>query len=56
VDLLKVQGRPLWEGHYRVTVFVGAYAAYARIACRYFVVAGGDGNTLKASPVVSRCS
>jgi hypothetical protein len=54
-DLLTVQVRPLWEGNYRVNVFVGANAACARIAHSYFVAADGDGNVVKASPAISRC-
>jgi hypothetical protein len=54
-DLLKVQARPLWEGTYRVNVFVGANAACARVAHSYFVVADGDGNVLQANPAINRC-
>ena len=53
-NLLKVQVRPLWDGNYRVNVFVGADAAYAKIPHSYFVVADGDGNVLDASPKIHR--
>ena len=53
-DLLKVQVRPLWEGNYRVNVFVGVNAASARVANSYFVVADGDGNILGSTPEVRR--
>ena len=53
-DLLKVQARPLWEGTYRVNVFVGVNAASARIANSYFVVVDGDGNILESTPKVQR--
>ena len=52
--LLKVQVRPLWEGNYRVNVFVGVDAASARVANSYFVVADGDGNILESTPKVRR--
>jgi hypothetical protein len=55
-DLLLVQVRPLWEGYYRVNVFVGANAACARIAYSYFLTADGDGKVLRASPAIHRCS
>lgn len=50
--LLNVQVRPLWEGHYRVNVFVGADATSARVAHSYFVVADGEGNVLKTTPLI----
>jgi hypothetical protein len=53
-DLLRVQVRPLWEGSYRVNVFVGAAAGCGRIAHSYFVAADGDGNVLQASPAIGR--
>ena len=53
-DLLRVQVRPLWEGNYRVNVFVGVNAASARVANSYFVVADGDGNVLESTPEVRR--
>src|SRR3954447_19353338 len=53
-DLLRVQVRPLWEGNYRVNVFVGVNAASARVANSYFVVADGDGHILGSTPEVRR--
>jgi hypothetical protein len=53
-DLYMVQVRPLWEGHYRVNVFVGADAASLKVAHSYFLVADGDGNILTSTPKVTR--
>lgn len=53
-NLLKVQVRPLWDGKYRVNIFVGADAARATIPHSYFVVAGGDGNVLSATPTIHK--
>ncbi|HEY7153008.1 MAG TPA: hypothetical protein VH575_03515 [Gemmataceae bacterium] len=53
-NLLKVQVRPLWDGNYRVNVFVGADAACAKIPHSYFVVADGDGNVLAATPKIHK--
>ncbi len=53
-NLLKVQVRPLWDGNYRVNVFVGADAACAKIPHSYFVVADGDGNVLSATPKIHK--
>ena len=53
-NLLKVQVRPLWDGNYRVNVFVGADAANAKIPYSYFVVADGDGNVLDSRPKIQR--
>ncbi len=51
-DLLSVQVRPLWDGHYRVNVFVGADSASARLAHSYFVVLDADGNLLRSTPTI----
>jgi hypothetical protein len=51
-NLLRVQVRPLWDGKYRVNIFVGADAARAKISHSYFVVADGDGNMLSATPTI----
>lgn len=53
-DLHLVQVRPLWEGHYRVNVLVGADASSVRVAHSYFLVADGDGNILTATPAITR--
>ena len=53
-DLHRVQVRQLWEGHYRVNVFVGVDAASARVAHSYFLMADGDGNILSSTPKVTR--
>jgi hypothetical protein len=54
-NLLTVQVRPLWEGNYRVNVFVGSDIVFARIAYSYFVVADAAGNVLEASPAINQC-
>jgi len=53
-DLLGVQVRPLWEGHYRANVLVGTDAASARVAHSYFLVADGEGNILTSAPEILR--
>jgi hypothetical protein len=53
-NLLKVQVRPLWDGNYRVNIFVGTDAACAKIPHSYFVVADGDGNVVSATPKVHK--
>lgn len=50
--LLNVQVRPLWDGHFRVNVFVGVDVTSARVAHSYFVVADGEGNVLKTTPLI----
>jgi hypothetical protein len=53
-NLLNVQVRPLWDGNYRVNIFVGADAARAKIPHSYFVAADGDGNVLSATPTIHK--
>lgn len=53
-DLLVVQVRPLWEGHYRANVLVGTGSACARVAHSYFLVADGEGNILTAAPTIRK--
>jgi hypothetical protein len=53
-DLLKVQVRPLWNGNYRVNIYVGANAACATMPFSYFVVADGEGGILDSSPKIHR--
>ncbi len=50
----RVQARRLWDGRYRVNVFVGGDAASLRVAHSYFVEADGDGKILSSSPAVAR--
>jgi hypothetical protein len=49
-----VQVRPLWDGHYRVNVFVGADITSLRVAHSYFLVTDGDGAILSATPPITR--
>jgi len=51
-DLLSVQVRPLWEGHYRANVLVGTAAGCARVAHSYFLVTDGEGNILTSAPAI----
>jgi hypothetical protein len=53
-DLLTVQVRRLWEGHYRVNVFVGPDAASATVAHSYYLVADGGGNITESTPAIAR--
>lgn len=53
-DLLQVQVNLLWEGHYRVNIFVGKDVAAARVAHSYFLVADGDGNVNASTPKITR--
>ena len=52
-DLHRVQVRMLWEGCYRVNIFVGVDAASARVAYSYFVVADADGNIIESTPKIA---
>ena len=53
-NLLRVQVRPLWDGNYRVNVFVGTNTACAKIPHSYFVEADGDGNVVSATPKIKK--
>jgi hypothetical protein len=53
-DLLRVQVRQLWDGRYRVNVFVGADAGSARVANSFFLEADGDGNIITSTPAIRR--
>jgi hypothetical protein len=53
-DLHRVQVRRLWDGHFRVNVFVGGDATSALVAHSFFVVADDDGNILRAVPALTR--
>jgi hypothetical protein len=52
-DLHSVQVRRLWEGYYRVNIFVGANATCAKILNSYFLAADGDGNIVTATPNIT---
>ena len=51
-DLLHMQVRPLWEGHYRANVFLGTGTASARVAHSFFLVTDGEGNILTSAPAI----
>jgi hypothetical protein len=53
-SLHKVQVRALWEGHYRVNVFVGVDAASVKVAHSYFLMADSDGNIITSNPAIRR--
>ena len=53
-NLLRVQVRPLWDGKYRVNIFVGTDSATAKIPHSYFIVADTDGNVLNAAPKIRK--
>lgn len=52
--LHKVQVRRLWEGRYRVNVFIGADAASSKIASSYFVQADSGGNIVGSRPTITK--
>jgi hypothetical protein len=53
-DLLQVQVRPLWENFYRVNIFVGVDAAWAKIANSYFVQTDRDGKVVASTPRIMK--
>jgi len=53
-DLLMVQVRPLWDGRYRVNVFVGPDVTSARVANSYFLTADDDGTIGAAAPPITK--
>jgi len=53
-DLRHVQVRPLWEGHYRVNILVGAELTSVKIAHSFFLVANRDGKVLASTPEMTR--
>lgn len=53
-ELERVQVRPLWEGRYRVNVFVGPDAASATVAHSYFLVTDAGGNIVSSTPALTR--
>ena len=53
-DLQRIQVRPLWQGHYRVNVFVGTDAVSVRVAHSFFLVADDDGNLLRSAPTITK--
>ncbi|HVS35903.1 MAG TPA: hypothetical protein VMS17_09995 [Gemmataceae bacterium] len=53
-DLLQVQVRPLWEGHYRANVFIGKDSASAQVADSFFLTIDGDGNIMASTPAITK--
>src|SRR5437660_1472993 len=53
-DLLQVQVRRVWEGHYRVNIVLGADVTAARIAHSYFLGADDKGTILASTPKLTR--
>jgi len=53
-NLLKVSVRPLWANFYRVNVFVGTDAVFARIANSFFLTVDGDGKIATSTPRITR--
>ncbi len=49
-----VQVRPLWGGHYRVNVLLGADVTSLRVAHSYFLETDDDGAILAATPPLTR--
>ena len=52
--LYRVEVRPLWDGHYRVNVFIGKDTASTRLAHSYFLVTDADGKILASDPDIAR--
>ncbi len=48
--LYKVQVRPLWEGHYRVNVFVGTDLLSSKVVASYFLLTDQGGHITAATP------
>ena len=48
--LQSVQVRRLWEGHYRVNIFLGKDLVFAQISNSYFVTVDGDGHIVESNP------
>lgn len=53
-NLQRVQVRHLWEGYYRLNVFVGTDASSARMAHSFFLSVDGDGTILTSVPTITR--
>ena len=53
-ELLRVQVRHLWDGQYRVNVFVGEDVSSAKVAHSFFLLADADGKIIKSNPAISR--
>src|SRR5579883_1991369 len=53
-NLQRVQVHELWDGHYRVNIYVGVDGVSARVAHSYFLVLDGDANIVSATPAVTR--
>jgi hypothetical protein len=53
-DLHQVQVRLLWEGNYRVNVFIGSDAASAKVAHSFFLTADAAGEVLVSTPTITR--
>jgi hypothetical protein len=49
-----VQARCVWDGHYRVNVFVGSDAVSSRVLHSYFVQADGNGKIVTSCPSLAR--
>jgi hypothetical protein len=53
-DLVTVQVRPLWEGAYRVNIFVGKDIVSAKILNSYFVGTDADGVVVASTPKITK--
>ena len=49
-----VHVRPLWDGHYRVNVFVASGDATVVISDSFFLVTDDDGNIVTSTPAITR--
>lgn len=53
-DLHRLQVCRLWEDHYRVNVFVGLEAGFAKVAHSFFLVVDGEGSILESTPRITK--
>ena len=53
-NLHRVQVRPLWNGHFRVNILVGADAASVKVVHSYFLVAHSNGNIIASTPKIKK--
>lgn len=53
-NLQRLQVRHLWEGYYRLNVYIGADATSAKVVHSYFLSVDGDGTILTSVPTITR--
>src|SRR6185369_3312750 len=53
-DMVGVQIRKVWQGHYRVNVLLGRDAASVHVGHSYYLTVSDDGGILSARPSIDR--